>query len=582
MNALDTIRKNRLSRLLGLAAALGVPATTMGGSANVFVDLELSLVTDVSGSVGFDDYQAMLNGYSAAFRSPRLINFIESGDIGAIAVNLVFFASDAMEGIPFQLITNASEADAFASQVDTWLGAKPGGIGGSTDIADGIDLGLSTLNSNNYDGTRVVIDVAGDGTGTSPGVSRDNALNNGVDTINGIVIGEDPDGSLRQFYSDEVIGGDNPFVSSAPTFQEFEPRILEKLEAEVTGIPPVSNAAFLLGSSLQSVSVSAARATTQGVGGRLSRLRSGVRTSPVTVSTPAPSYSAKGGMAKGGMPKSPIVETHRCPWEVYGGLFYSTEDIDQQFSTGLAGTPNFLVRPDTDITTFGGWVGFDYDFNDNWTAGFAVSGARSDVDMAFVGTSDIDTLALIPYVSYYRDAGSYAAWADLQYAYGMNDYDITRFPAIIGSPEGNFHNIEFNIGINLTAGQLVHGPFGQLRWLDGDIDSYQEIGVGGGFIPEQDYESLATQLGYQVSYQIPQGDSVWVPNATLAWEHEFEADQGNFLGVPLGEVDEDLLVAGLGLGWYTNCGWNASLDYRGRFGSDTQGHYVGGRVGKEF
>lgn len=580
MNHLDTIRNHRLSRLLGLAAAMGMPATTMGGTANVLVDLELSLVTDVSGSVGLTNYQSMLNGYSTAFRSSQLLSFIESGDIGAIAVNLVFFSSSAQEGIPFYFISNSTEAMAFADEIDTWVSMTPSVFGGGTDIGDGIDLGWSTLTSNAYDGTRVVIDVAGDGTGTSPGAARDNALNNGVNTINAIVIGEDPDGSLEQFYADNVIGGETPFVSTAETFEDFEPRILEKLEAEVTGIPPVSNAAFLLGAGLQTTSVSAARATTQGVGGRLSRLRSGVRSEPVTVTAP-PTYSAKGGMAKGGMAKSPIVETHVCPWEVYGGLFYSTEDIDQQFSTVGTAAP-FLVRPDTDITTFGGWVGFDYDFNENWAAGFAVSGARSDVDMAFVGTSDIDTLALIPYVSYYRRASGYDAWADLQYAYGMNDYDVTRFPGILGSPEGNFHNIEFNLGINLTHGQVVHGPFGQLRWLDGEIDAYQELGLGGGFVPEQDYESLATQLGYQASYRIQRGDGVWVPNASLAWEHEFEADQGNFLGVPLGEVDEDLLVAGVGVGWYNNCGWNVVVDYQGRFGSDTQAHYVGGRVGKEF
>jgi outer membrane autotransporter protein len=288
------------------------------------------------------------------------------------------------------------------------------------------------------------------------------------------------------------------------------------------------------------------------------------------------------------MSKSPIVVTERCPWEFYASVFYATEDYDQQTYAGpnIPGTPfggPVIVRPDTDISTLGGWLGIDYDLTDNWTLGFALSGSNSDVNMSLLGTADIDALALIPYISYYKDLGSFAVWADLLYAYGMTEYTTLRLPSVIGDTDGDFNNLEFNTGLNLTNGPLVHGPFGQLRWLDGDIDGYQELGLGGVRVPDQSYESLATQLGYQISYHIDTASGMKVvPNASVAWEHEFKEDQGTLFGLPLGEVDEDLLVVGAGIGCYNGCGWNLSLDYEGRFGSEVEGHYVGAKFGFEF
>ena len=58
----------------------------------------------------------------------------------------------------------------FANDLLALRNARPGG--GGTDISSGIDLATSLFGHNSFDGTRVVIDVAGDGQGGSAAASR--------------------------------------------------------------------------------------------------------------------------------------------------------------------------------------------------------------------------------------------------------------------------------------------------------------------------------------------------------------------------------------------------------------------------
>jgi outer membrane autotransporter protein len=239
------------------------------------------------------------------------------------------------------------------------------------------------------------------------------------------------------------------------------------------------------------------------------------------------------------------------------------------------------------VDIFGGSAGFEYRFNERWSTGFALAASSTDVDMTFVGNSDIDTIALVPYVSYYQ-ANAFAGadlYADAMYVYGMNEYDINRISGggiASGSPDGDYHQIEVTSGLNFRAGTLVHGPYASLRWMDGTIDSYTETGPGAAAFPSSDYESLATNLGYQVSYPIQMSGGVLVPQGRAAWEHEFEDQQNAAFGLPGGEIDEDIAVLGAGLGYYMTSHWNVVLDYEARLGSENQSHYVGLKAGYEF
>jgi uncharacterized protein YhjY with autotransporter beta-barrel domain len=343
-------------------------------------------------------------------------------------------------------------------------------------------------------------------------------------------------------------------------------------------------------SGIGAAALTTARTTTRDVGDRLFRLRAGQRPMEETVQT----ETAVAAGAKGGMAKTPITTTtsHLRCWQVYGSLFYYTEEQDSQYLLGpIVPGANFrpvrLIHPSTDVDIFGGNLGIERHFTENWTAGVALGASRTDIDMTFVGSSDIDSFAVTPYVSFYQaDAlGAADFWADVMYSHGFHDFDTQRLTfggLASGSPDADTDQLEFTTGLNFQSGSVTHGPYGGLRWIDGSIDSYTEVGPGAGFFPEQDIESLASTLGYQLSFPIRTSGGTLVPQLRGAWEHEFEDDANSLFGFALGERDEDVAVLGAGIGYYCNSGWNAVLDYEARLSSNIEGHYVSLKVGKEF
>jgi hypothetical protein len=352
---------------------------------------------------------------------------------------------------------------------------------------------------------------------------------------------------------------------------------------------PFFDTGLLVASGIGNAALTTARTTTRDVGDRLFAMRAGILPTEEITQSEAAAADPKGGMAKGSITRT--VSHLRC-WEIYGSLYYYTEEQDAQsgFIPGVVGGPNGglgPIHPSTDVDIFGGNIGITRHFTENWSAGLALGYANADVDMTFAGDSDIDSFSVTPYISYYQtDAfGSADYWADLMYSHGFNDMDIQRLTPgglASASPDADTDQLEFTTGVNFQSGNVVHGPYGGLRWIDGTIDSYTEVGPGGGFFPEQDIESLASTLGYQISVPIKLNHGALVPQFRGAWEHEFEDDANTLFGFPLGERDEDVAVLGAGLGFYCQSGWNAVLDYEARLSSNIEGHYVSLKIGKQF
>jgi len=365
----------------------------------------------------------------------------------------------------------------------------------------------------------------------------------------------------------------------------------QMLELDLSGLTPEEAAALILATLTDSftdltgggnnsviasgnlgASLALNRAVTRDVGGRLFRMRAGMQEAQIVMTQPAPPVSTgKGGMA----PAAPVTTSYAPQWEIWGQLFYSDDTQDAQYQ-GIR-----LIRAKTESEIFGGTIGVERRLAGPLSAGFAVSLAEADVTMRNVASTDIDSVAFIPYVSYYQANAMHGAdlYADALYAYTDSDYSIRRSTGASGSTDGSSHQIELNAGLNYRRGAALHGPFAQFRWLDGEIDRHS---VGVVNYATTDYESVATQLGYQVSFPVRIQGGVVVPQLTAAWEHEFESNLGRFGGIPLGEVDEDLAVLGAGVGVYLTTGWNMQLHYEARLGSDTENHYVGLKVGKEF
>lgn len=359
-------------------------------------------------------------------------------------------------------------------------------------------------------------------------------------------------------------------------------RILETLTESFTDISGgEGNTRPIVVSGNLNASIVVTRAMTRDVGGRLSNMRAGVQPTPMQHTQPgAPAIiGAKGGMSKG----SPAVTTTYDPqWQIWGQMYYSDESQDPLTQT--AGSTTRTTRAGTDIEVFGGSAGIERRLGHGLTGGFAFSYADTDVKMRNVAMTDIETWALIPYVSYYRPNAFQGAdfYGDLLYAYSDHDYNTDRITGAQGSTSGDSNLIEVNAGLNYRGSNIVHGPFGQFRWLDGDIDGYTETGPGALTYDSTSYKSVATQLGYQVSFPRQVQGGRLIPQLSAAWEHEFEGEQGSIGGIPIGQVDEDLAVLGAGLGYHTATGWSMGVNYEARLGSDTENHYVGIRIGKEF
>lgn len=360
-------------------------------------------------------------------------------------------------------------------------------------------------------------------------------------------------------------------------------------------------------SAIGNSALGVAWASTRDVGSHLYRNRAGIRPgSSLVDEVVAVSPGAKGGYsAKGGAKVASISVPSPNRWEVFGSLFFYSEDHDgdsyrnrrkkkddkyekYEMARVMPYGPGVVTTAaESSLDVYGGTIGAEYRFNRNWSAGIGLSASQGDLDMGSAGSSDIDSVSIVPYLSYYRAdvLGSADLWGSLMYGYGMHSYETRRNTGggiASGSPDADTHTVEFNIGLNYGDDEMVHGPYAGLRYITGTVDAYTEVGPGATYFGEQDVDSLVSILGYQVSWKIRGGRGFWVPQLRVGWEHEFEDGGATSFGIPLDSRDEDIAVVGAGIGYWWDNGWNVGLDYEGRFGSNTEGHYGGVRAGKEF
>ena len=224
--------------------ALFATALASTPSRAVAVDLELQLLVDVLGSVSASEFNLQRDGYIQAFRDSGIISAIENGTIGSIAVQLIYWSSGSggqAIGVDWTEIFDSASSNAFADAV--MAAGRP--FSGGTEPSAAINFGAPLFNDNGFEGSRLVMDVSGDGTGNAANTqaARDAALAGGVDAINGLAIGGQ---GIEDWYLANIVGGAGGFVIGAATFEDFAAAIQTKLGREIIGTEVPVPGAFLL------------------------------------------------------------------------------------------------------------------------------------------------------------------------------------------------------------------------------------------------------------------------------------------------------------------------------------------------
>lgn len=214
------------------------------------VDLELVIALDVSTSMDREERRLQRDGFVAAFRDPEVIHAIQSGPKRRVAVSAMEWAGERRQDVivDWHLITDAASAADFADALERRI---PGRMPMGTAIGSAMLRAATLFGSDDYAGTRRVIDVSGDGInnrGEDPSQARDTLVARGI-TINGLPIvykrllegvsiqDKDifPPESLVDYFNDRVIGGPGAFVEPVLGLQQFDDAIRRKLLREIRG-----------------------------------------------------------------------------------------------------------------------------------------------------------------------------------------------------------------------------------------------------------------------------------------------------------------------------------------------------------
>ncbi len=214
------------------AMSLGIAASgwlTPAHAENV--DSEIVLLVDiVRPELSKTEFDRLLSGYASAFTSTQVLNSIQSGVYGRIAVSMMLFgdASTQVVGLPWMTIGSAADAQSFASMVlnvtrpNTFAFSNTGAALTAAAASFGSETGHA---GNGFESQVQIVEVASAGLpssnlAASTAASSANALASGVDLINSLALGNFAS-SINSFYAANVIGTTLPGVAATSSSSSF-------------------------------------------------------------------------------------------------------------------------------------------------------------------------------------------------------------------------------------------------------------------------------------------------------------------------------------------------------------------------
>jgi hypothetical protein len=208
------------------------------------VDVELFLAVDVSRSMSPAELEIQRRGYAEALESAEVMNAIQSGMLGRIALTYVEWAGRDTHRIvvPWRLIAGPEDATDIAETIA--VHSQPALR--RTSISGALQFATRSFAQNGFIGLRRVIDVSGDGPnneGHPVLPARDAALAEGI-IINGLPLMTTDALShvwgiqdLDAYYLNCVIGGPGAFVLPVWEWDQFTDAVKRKLVLEIAQNP---------------------------------------------------------------------------------------------------------------------------------------------------------------------------------------------------------------------------------------------------------------------------------------------------------------------------------------------------------
>ena len=234
---------------LALAWLLAFLAPAHGQAPEPDVDVELCLAADGSGSIEESEFAFQRRGYAEAIADPRVIDTIERGLHGKIALaHMEWGGADSMVPVvDWTVIDGEDSARAFGER----LVAAPRETFGWNSISNAILFCTDWIESNEFTGLRRIIDVSGDAgqRGGAPlPLARGTALEAGL-VINALALNFRGGGlsgplgmPLLEHFNRDVIGGPGAFSLAVETQEAFVEALVRKLILEIAERPSTEEA----------------------------------------------------------------------------------------------------------------------------------------------------------------------------------------------------------------------------------------------------------------------------------------------------------------------------------------------------
>jgi outer membrane autotransporter protein len=227
-------------------------------------------------------------------------------------------------------------------------------------------------------------------------------------------------------------------------------------------------------------------------------------------SAPATQYTRATRDSKGGMVEETMMTQQNNGWSVFLEGTGGSVSVDD--SSTVSGY---------DFDTMGATLGADLRVSDRFAVGVLGSYGKSDASLVNGGNIDAESFKGAVYATAFKDG----FYMDALLGAGYNTYETKRsslFGYAEGDPDGWELNAMVNTGYDFRRGNWTLSPNASVSYTRVTLDGFTETGSMSPLdYPTQHQDSLRTELGAKIAYDVVFNGMTITPQVRIAWQHEF-------------------------------------------------------------